>query len=433
MIWNREIECMDSSELKELQGKRLVDTVKRMYDNTPYYRKKMEDAGITPDDIKSVDDLYKLPFTYKTDLRDNYPFGTFAVPMEDVNRVHASSGTTGKQTVVGYTKNDLKMWAESTSRCLASAGISNKDIAHIAYGYGLFTGGLGIHYAVENVGATVVPVSGGNTNRQIQLLKDFGATVLCCTPSYALHISDAMKENGITKDDLKLKIGVFGAEPWTENMRREIEDRLGIKAFDIYGLSEIVGPGVSMNCSEQNHLHIQADNFIPEIINPDTGEVLPEGEKGELVFTCITKEAMPLIRYRTKDLSVLHYDKCVCGRTMPRMEKVTGRSDDMLIIRGVNVFPSQIESVLLEFGNVEPHYMIYVDRKNNLDFMEVHIEMTEELFSDEVRAIESIEKSLRHKIDSTLGITANVKLVEPKSIPRSEGKATRVIDKRKLL
>ncbi len=432
MYWNESVECMEKDELKKIQSERLVATVKRMYDNTPYYRKKMDEAGVKPEDIKSVDDLHLLPFTYKTDLRDNYPFGTFALPLEEVTRIHASSGTTGKQTVVGYTANDIEMWSDSVARCLTSAGVTSKDIIHVSYGYGLFTGGLGVHYGAEKIGATVVPAATGNTARQITLLKDFGATVICCTPSYALYIAEALKDMGMTKDDLKLRIGVFGAEPWTESMRHEIEEKLGIKAYDIYGLSETAGPGVAMNCEKQNHLHIQADNFIPEIINPETGGVLPEGEQGELVFTCVTKEAMPLIRYRTKDLTVLHTDRCECGRIMPRMEKVTGRSDDMLIIRGVNVFPSQIESVLLEFGSVEPHYMIYVDRQNNLDIMEVHIEMTDELFSDEVRAIEKIEKGLRQRIDSVLGISAVVKLVEPKSIPRSEGKAKRVIDKRKI-
>ena len=432
MFWNEKIECMSREELKKLQSERLVDTVKRMYEHTPYYRKKMDDSGVKPEDIKSVDDLHLLPFTYKTDLRDNYPFGTFALPLEQVTRIHASSGTTGKQTVVGYTDDDLEMWSECVGRCMTSAGVTNKDIVHISYGYGLFTGGLGLHSGAEKIGATVVPASTGNTARQITLMRDFGATVLCCTPSYALYIADALKDLGLTRDDLKLRIGIFGAEPWTEAMRREIEEKLGIKAYDIYGLSETAGPGVSMNCDMQNHLHIQADNFIPEIINPETGEVLPDGEKGELVFTCVTKQALPLIRYRTKDLTVLHTDKCVCGRTTPRMEKVTGRSDDMLIIRGVNVFPSQIESVLLEFSSVEPHYMIYVDRKNNLDVMEIHIEMTDELFSDEVREIEKIEKGLRQRIDSVLGISAIVRLVEPKSIPRSEGKAKRVIDNRKF-
>ncbi|MCX7773128.1 MAG: phenylacetate--CoA ligase, partial [Clostridia bacterium] len=350
MYWNKELETMDFRALRKLQGERLKDTVKRVYENVPYYAEKMKKAGITPDDIQTVEDLKKLPFTYKTDLRDNYPFGTFALPMDQVVRVHASSGTTGKQTVVGYTKNDIDHWSECVARCLASVGVTSKDIIHVAYGYGLFTGGLGLHYGAEKLGATVIPVSGGNTARQIQLLKDFGATVLCCTPSYALYLADELTAAGLTKNDLKLRIGVFGAEPLAEEMRNQIEEKLGLKACDIYGLSEIMGPGVSMSCDHQSALHVQADHFIPEIIDPETGEVLPDGQKGELVFTCITKEALPLIRYRTRDLSVLTYETCACGRTMPRMEKVTGRSDDMLIIRGVNVFPSQIESVLLKYG-----------------------------------------------------------------------------------
>ena len=354
------------------------------------------------------------------------------MPLEDVVRVHASSGTTGKQTVVGYTHNDIEMWSECMARSLTIAGVTKKDIIHVAYGYGLFTGGLGLHYGAEKVGGMVVPVSGGNTSRQIQLLMDFGATVLCCTPSYALYIADEMKELGIKPEDTKLRIGVFGAEPWSEEMKREIEQRLGIKAYDIYGLSEIVGPGVSMGCEFGCGLHVADDHFIPEIIDPITGELLPEGEVGELVFTCITKEALPLIRYRTRDLSRITTEKCACGRTNARMEKVTGRSDDMLIIRGVNVFPSQIESVLLQFCEVEPHYMIYVDRVDNLDTMEVQIEMTASFFSDEVRKIEATEKKLRHEIESALGVGARVRLVEPKTVPRSEGKAKRVIDRRQI-
>ncbi len=430
--WNEQMETMDLEQLRQLQGERLKATVKRVYENVPYYAEKMRQAGITPDDIRGVEDLKKLPFTYKTDLRDNYPFGTFAVPLNQVVRVHASSGTTGKQTVVGYTRNDIDTWSECMARSFANIGVTHEDIVHVAYGYGLFTGGLGAHYGAERLGATVIPVSGGNTQRQIQLLKDFGATVLCCTPSYALYIAEEMKEAGITKDDLKLKYGVFGAEPWSEEMKVQIEEKLGIKAYDIYGLSEIMGPGVSMNCTEQCGLHIWADHFIPEIIDPETGEVLPEGEKGELVFTCITKEALPLIRYRTKDLSVLHWAKCACGRTHPRMEKVTGRSDDMLIIRGVNVFPSQIESVLLKYTEVEPHYMIIVDRIDNLDVMEIQIEMTQAFFSDEVKQIENLERRLKHDIESTLGINAKIRLVEHKTIQRSEGKAKRVIDKRNI-
>lgn len=430
--YNKEMECIEPSELKKLQGKRLYDTVLRVYQNVPYYAKKMIDAGVTPEDIKSIDDIYKLPFTTKADLRDNYPFGTFAVPLNQVVRVHASSGTTGKSTVVGYTQNDIELWSECMARSFYNAGVGKDDIIHVAYGYGLFTGGLGAHYGSEKIGAVTVPASGGNTRRQIQLICDFGTTVLCCTPSYALYLADEMATYGIKKEDLKLKVGVFGAEPWTEEMRNEIESRLGLKAYDIYGLSEISGPGVSMSCSEKNGLHIQADHFYPEIIDPVTGEALEDGQEGELVFTCITKEALPLIRYRTRDLAVLSHEKCACGRTTPRMSKVRGRSDDMLIIRGVNVFPSQIETVILKYADVEPHYMIYVDRVDNLDIMEIHIEINQSLFSDEIRKIEAVERKLTADIHSTLGINAKVKLVEPKSIQRSEGKALRVIDNRKL-
>ncbi|MEI6131462.1 MAG: phenylacetate--CoA ligase [Bacillota bacterium] len=431
LIWN-EVEVASRDDKKKIQSERLINTVKRVYENVPYYAEKMRQVGVTPEDIKGVDDLYKLPFTYKSDLRENYPFGTFAVPLEDVIRVHASSGTTGKQTVVGYTKNDIDMWSECVARALTVAGVTKKDVIHVAYGYGLFTGGLGLHYGGELAGATVIPVSGGNTSRQIQLIQDFGATVLCCTPSYALYIADEMKEHGVSISDLKLKIGIFGAEPWSEEMRKEIESRLGIKAYDIYGLSEIVGPGVSMACEFGNGLHVADDHFIPEIIDTETGEVLPDGETGELVFTCITKEALPLIRYRTRDLSKLSNEKCACGRTNSRMEKVTGRSDDMLIIRGVNVFPSQIESVLLQCCEVEPHYMIYIDRIDNLDVMEVQIEMTQQFFSDEVRKIEAVESNLKHEIESALGVSVSVRLVEPKTVPRSEGKAKRVTDRRKI-
>ncbi len=433
MYWNEKIETMSREEMRELQSERLIATVKRVYENVPYYRKKMQDMGLEPGDIKSIDDLSKLPFTYKTDLRDNYPFGTFAVPMEEVVRIHASSGTTGKQTVVGYTRDDLDVWSECFARSLTSVGIGKKDMAHIAYGYGLFTGGLGAHTGCEAVGASVVPASTGNTQRQLNLMVDFKATALFCTPSYALHLADTMKELGFTKDDLNLKYGIFGAEPWTESMRQEIENKLGLTAYDIYGLSEIMGPGVSMNCSCKNGLHIHADHFVPEIIDPETGEVLPEGATGELVFTCITKQALPLLRYRTKDLCTLTYERCECGRTSPRMSKITGRSDDMMIIRGVNVFPSQIETVLLKFSGVEPHYMIYVDRVNNLDIMEIQVEVTEELFSSQIRKLEELGRRLSAEINSTLGISAKVKLVEPKTIPRSEGKAVRVVDRRKLV
>ncbi|MDI9514817.1 MAG: phenylacetate--CoA ligase [Bacillota bacterium] len=430
--WNAEIETMDIEALKKLQGERLRATVERVYNNVPYYAERMKRKGLTPDDIRGIEDLKKLPFTYKEDLRNNYPFGTFAVPMDQVVRVHASSGTTGKMTVVGYTQKDIDTWTECMARSLTNVGVTNEDVVHVAYGYGLFTGGLGLHYGAEKVGAVVVPVSGGNTKRQVQLLQDFKATVLCCTPSYALYIADEMAELGVKKEDLSLRIGIFGAEPWSDEMRWQIEEKLGIKAYDIYGLSEIIGPGVSMDCEHQRGLHIQADHFIPEIIDPQTEEVLPDGSTGELVFTCISKEALPLIRYRTRDLSILDWHKCSCGRTSPRMLRVTGRSDDMLIIRGVNVFPSQVESVLLKYAEVEPHYMIVVDRKGNLDIMEIQIEVTNGLFSDEIRKLEALERTIRDDIESTLGIHAKVRLVEHKTIQRSEGKAKRVVDKRQL-
>jgi phenylacetate-CoA ligase len=432
MYWNERIETMSRDELRTLQSERLHDAVKRVYGNVSYYSAKMKQAGITPEDIRSIDDISKLPFTLKTDLRANYPFNTFAVPMDQIVRIHASSGTTGKQTVVGYTKNDIEMWTDCVARCLTNAGVTNKDLIHVAYGYGLFTGGLGLHYGAERIGASAIPVSGGNSKRQIELLIDFQSTVLACTPSYALHLADEMSQQGITKDMLALRVGIFGAEPWTEEMRAQIEEKLGLKAYDIYGLSETMGPGVSMNCEYNCGLHVQEDNFYPEIIDPETGEVLPAGSVGELVFTCISKEALPLIRYRTRDLTKLFYEKCQCGRTLVRMDKVMGRSDDMLIIRGVNVFPSQIESVLLAFGEVEPHYMIYIDRINNLDNMEIQIEMTNAIFSDSIKDIERIENKLRNEIQSAIGISAAIKLVEPRSIPRSEGKAKRVIDRREI-
>lgn len=430
--YSENIETASRETLEEIQSERLVKTVKRVYDNVPAYRKKMDEAGIKPEDIKSVLDLSKLPFTYKQDLRDNYPYGLFACEMKDVVRIHASSGTTGKQTVVGYTENDLDMWAECAARAIVAAGGSNEDVVHVSYGYGLFTGGLGIHAGATKLGAAVIPASTGNTARQLMMFKDFGSTILCCTPSYAMYLADSLEEYGLTKDDLKLKAGIFGAEPWTPGMRKQIEEKLGVVAHDIYGLSEVAGPGVSFDCECQNGLHINEDHFIPEIINPETGEVLPYGEQGELVFTCISKEALPLIRYRTRDITSLNIEKCKCGRTLVRMDKVTGRSDDMLIIRGVNVFPSQVESVLLTIKEVAPYYQLVVDRKNNLDTLEVRVEMNENIFSDSVKAIESIEGEIRKKLDSVLGISAKVTLVEPFSIERSEGKAKRVIDKRTL-
>ncbi len=430
--WNKTIECMKREEMVKIQSQRLINTVKRVYHNVPFYRDKMQQTGIEPGDINSIEDLKKLPFTYKQDLRDNYPYGLFAVPMTEIVRIHASSGTTGRQTVVGYTRKDIDTWAEIMARTLVNAGASKESIVQIAYGYGLFTGGLGAHYGAERVGASVIPISGGNTKRQIQIMKDFGTTILACTPSYALFMAEEMEEAGIKKEDMKLKAGIFGAEPWSNSMRTEIEKRLGILAIDIYGLSEIMGPGVSADCYMKNGLHIQEDHFIPEIIDPVTEEVLPAGSSGELVFTTITKEGLPLIRYRTRDISSLDYGKCGCGRTSVRMSKVSGRTDDMLIIRGVNVFPSQIESVLLEIGQTAPHYMLIVDRIGTLDTLEVWVEMTPELFSDAVKKIEGLEKLITKEIEGTLGISAKVKLVEPKTIERSEGKAKRVIDKRKI-
>ena len=373
-----------------------------------------------------------MPFTCKQALRDTYPYGMFAVPLSEIIRIHASSGTTGKQTVVGYTRKDIDTWSEVMARTLVSAGATKDSVIQVAYGYGLFTGGLGAHYGAERIGASVIPISGGNTKRQLQIMKDFGTTLLACTPSYALYLAEELEEAGIKPEDLKLEAGVFGAEPWTTSMRDEIEKRLKILAIDIYGLSEVIGPGVATECPCKCGLHVQEDHFIPEIIDPDTLEVLPPGSKGELVFTTITKEGLPLLRYRTRDISSLDYDKCDCGRTIVRMSKVTGRTDDMLIIRGVNVFPSQIESVLLEMGQTSPHYKIIVDRVENLDVMEVWVEMTQSMFSDEVKRIEEIERKIRREIENTLGISVTVKLTEPKSIERSEGKAKRVVDKRKL-
>ncbi len=429
-MWNREIETLPRTELERIQADRLRKTIERVYNNVPFYKKKLNEVGIKPEDIKSVQDLKRLPFTTKQDLRDNYPFKLFAVPQDEVVRIHASSGTTGKMTVVGYTKGDIATWAEVMARTMGCGGVNHKDIVQVAYGYGLFTGGLGAHYGAERIGATVVPISGGNTKRQLQIMKDFGSTVLACTPSYTLFMAESAAEEGVKIEDLHLKVGFFGAEPWSNNMRKEIENIWNIKAIDIYGLSEIIGPGVSSECFEQNGLHVWEDHFIPEIIDPATGEVLPFGEKGELVFTCITKEALPLIRYRTRDISILYPEPCMCGRTHMRMNRVMGRTDDMLIIRGVNVFPSQIESVLLEIGETEPHYQLIVDRDGNLDDLEIWVEVSEKIFSDEVRKLEELGSKIKREILSTLGISARVKLVEPKTIARSEGKAKRVVDRR---
>lgn len=427
-----EIECAPRSELEALQSYRLSRTVRRVYENVAPYRKKMDEAGVKPEDIKSIADLQKLPFTVKQDLRDNYPYGMFASPMKDVVRIHASSGTTGKQTVVGYTAHDIDMWAECAARALVSVGGTKDDFIHISYGYGLFTGGLGLHYGAEKLGATAIPASAGNSMRQLQLFKDFGSSIICMTPSYAISLIELMKENNISKDEFKLKAGVFGAEPWTEEMRKEIEAGLGIKAYDIYGLSEIMGPSVSCECECQCGMHICEDHFIPEIIDPDTLEVLPAGQQGELVFTCITKEALPLIRYRTRDIATLVYDKCECGRTLVRMLKPQGRTDDMLIIRGVNVFPSQIESALLSVDNKATNYFLEVDRVNNLDTLEVQVEMREDMFGDEIKTLEAYKKKVKSAIDSAIGVGVSVKLVEPKTLARSTGKAVRVNDKRAI-
>lgn len=432
MIYQPELECMDRDELKKLQSERLVKQVARMYDRVELFRKRMDEKGLKPSDIKGVDDLYKLPFSYKQDLRDWYPYGLFAEPLKNIVRVHASSGTTGKQIVVGYTRKDLEDWADCVARMLKAIGADDESFVQVSYGYGLFTGGLGAHDGAQKIGATVIPTSAGNTQRQIQTMIDFGSTVLCCTPSYALYLGETIEEMGV-KDQLKLKAGVFGAEPWTEDMRREIESKLAIKAYDIYGLSEIMGPGVSFECECQKGMHINEDMFIAEIIDPDTGEVLPMGAQGELVFTTLTKEGFPVIRYRTRDICSLNAEKCECGRTFIRMNKPTGRSDDMMIIRGVNVFPSQIEEVLLKVSEgITPNYQIIVDRENNNDTLDVNVEMSEELLCDDVKSIEKIERRIVAELRSMLGIGAKVHLVNPKSIERSEGKAKRVIDRRKL-
>lgn len=431
-IWNRHFECMDRDELKRVQSERLVETVERVYFNVPYYRHKMQEAGLGPEKIRSIDDLDKLPYTTKQDLRDNYPFGLFAVPMSEIVRIHASSGTTGKSTVVGYTRNDISTWSEVMARTLTSAGANRNDFIQIAYGYGLFTGGLGLHYGGEKIGASVIPISGGNTMRQIEIMRDFGSTVLACTPSYALYLAEAIQESGIDRSEFRLKAGVFGAEPWTENMRKEIEDKLKVKAIDIYGLSEVIGPGVASECQFQEGLHINEDHFYPEIIDPDTLKVLPEGTTGELVFTTLTKEGLPLIRYRTRDLTRITTSKCKCGRTLVRMDKCLGRSDDMLIIRGVNLFPSQLEHVLLEMSGIKPHYLLIVDRINNLDTLELRVEVDEAFFLDKISQLESLRKTISENLESSLGLSIKVTLVEPKMIERSEGKSKRVIDKRKF-
>ncbi len=432
MIWNETKECMSRDEIHNLQSARLIRMVDRVYHSVEFYRKKMQQMGLEPGDINSIDDLSKLPFTTKNDLRDNYPFGLFAVPQSEVVRIHASSGTTGKATVVGYTRKDIDLWQECVARVLAMAGIGPQDKIQVAYGYGLFTGGLGLHYGAENLGATVIPMSTGNTQKLITMMQDFGATAIACTPSYLLHIAETLEEAGQI-GNIQLKAAICGAEPWTENMRKEIEAKLHLKAFDIYGLSEILGPGVAADCEYHKGLHVYEDHFVPEIINPDTLQPCKEGEVGELVFTTITKEALPLFRYRTKDLTSISYDRCECGRTLARIDRFKGRSDDMLIIRGVNVFPSQVEAALLEIAETSPHYLLIVDRVNNLDTLEVLVEVEERFFSDEIKELESLTKKITHVLQSALGLAVKVKLVEPKTIQRSEGKAKRVIDNRKLV
>ena len=433
MIYSDEIETMPREALEALQLKRLQNMVERVYNLVPFYKKQLDEQNVKPEDIKSLDDLKRLPFTSKQDLRDNYPFGMFTLPMEQIVRVHASSGTTGKPTVVGYSRRDIEIWSELMARSFAAAGVGRGDVIQNAYGYGLFTGGLGAHYGGEKLGATVIPISGGNTKKQIMIMNDFKSTVLTATPSYTLYLSEAIKDMNLDKSDLHLKVGILGAEPWSEKMRTAIEDKLDIDAIDIYGLSEIMGPGVAIECKEAKHgLHIWEDAFIPEIIDPETGDVLEDGEEGELVITTIAKDAMPLIRYRTRDITRIIKDPCICGRTHRRIERIKGRSDDMLIIRGVNIFPSQIESLLMETEGVEPHYQIIVDRVDNLDTLEVRVEVSEKVFSDEIKHLQRLQRSIEKDVKDLYGINIKVSLAEPKSLERFEGKAKRVIDKRTL-
>lgn len=431
MYYNEEFETLPRPALEALQLKRLKAMLEKVYANVPFYRDSLTNAGIKPTDVRSLNDLRRLPFTLKQDMRDAYPYGLFAVPMDDIVRIHASSGTTGKPTVVGYTRKDIELWSELMARSFAAAGVHKGDIIHNSYGYGLFTGGLGAHYGAERLGASVIPMSGGNTKRQILIMKDFGSTVLTCTPSYSLYLAESAVEEGVDFRSLRLRVGIFGAEPWSESMRMEIEEKLNICAIDIYGLSEIMGPGVAIECLEEKcGLHIWEDHFISEIINPDTGEPVPEGEKGELVITTITKEGIPLLRYRTRDITSITYEPCKCGRTHARIARMSGRSDDMLIIRGVNVFPSQIESILMRIEGVEPHYLLIVDRKGNLDILEVQVEVDERVFSDEIKQLQVLAHNIEKEIKDLLGVSCKVRLVEPKTIARSEGKAKRVLDRR---
>lgn len=432
MIWNEAKECMSRDELAYLQSKRLVKVVDRVYHNVEFYRKKMQAMGIEPGDVNGIEDLHKLPYTTKDDLRDTYPFGLFAIPKSEIVRIHASSGTKGKATVVGYTRKDLEIWSECVARALVQAGVTRDDIIQVAYGYGLFTGGLGAHGGAEKLGAMVVPMSTGNTKKLTTMMKDFGVTAIACTPSYLLHIAEVLEEAGDIPN-IKLKAAVCGAEPWTENMRKQIEEKLHINAFDIYGLSEVMGPGVACDCQYHKGLHVYEDHFLPEIIDQNTLQPLPEGQVGELVFTTLTKEGLPLLRYRTKDLTSISYDKCECGRTLARISRFKGRSDDMLIIRGVNVFPSQIETALLEMSGMTPHYLMTVDRVNNLDTLEIQVETEADFFSQSSEDREKFRKKVAHVIHNAIGLAAEIKLVEPKTLERSMGKAVHVIDKRQLI
>jgi len=430
MIWDEKHECMPREQLRELQLERLIAVVRRVYDNVPYFRDKLDGLGVKPADIRSLDDIQKLPFITKHDLRETYPFGLFATPLKDVVRIHSSSGTTGKPVVAGYTRNDLDLWAELMARTMTAGDVTADDIVQNGYGYGLFTGGLGLHYGAEKIGATVIPISGGNTKRQLMIMEDFGTTVLTCTPSYSLQIAEVAEDLGMDLRKMKLRIGIFGAEPWSDEMRAEIEQRLHMRAMDIYGLTEIIGPGVATECEHRCGLHIFEDHFLVELIDPDTGEVLPEGQKGELVITCLTKEAFPVIRFRTRDIVGLNFGPCECGRTLVRMDRVTGRTDDMLIIRGVNVFPSQVENVLMGIEEAEPHYQLILRKDGPMDTLEVQVEISDELFSDEIKRLQQIERKIAHEINGALGIGAKVTLVQPKTIERSMGKAKRVIDMR---
>lgn len=432
MIWDTDNECRQRDDLRRLQLERLRRTLARVYERVPYYRRRFDQVGIGPGELDDLADVARLPFLTKTELRDHFPYGLFAVPLRDVVRVHASSGTTGLPTVVGYTRADLEIWAEVMARIVTSAGVTADDIAQISFGYGFFTGAFGLHYALERVGATVLPVSGGNTQRQVETMRNFGSTAIVCTPSYALHIAEVAATMGVRPGDLRLRVGLFGAEPWSDNLRREIEERLGILATDNYGLSEVIGPGVSGECEYRNGLHINEDHFLVEVIDPTTGQPVPEGEAGELVFTSLTKEAFPVIRYRTRDISRVTYEPCPCGRTTARMARVFGRTDDMLIIRGVNVFPSQIEEVLLEVEGTEPHYQIVIRRNGALDEIEVQMEVSGRVFSDETRKMFALRERIEHRLEVVLGIGVRVNLMEPGSIERSQGKAKRVVDSRRL-